>query len=121
MNTVVAGYYGADLAVINIGDIFTTGPEEAAFAVRELIRPASVIPSHMNEAATQGGIAVAGSKTARFITLLTPSSNPRGLDNTLRGPRGISVLLPLSGVTNCHAPEGASPNCASIDVDIPFS
>jgi hypothetical protein len=41
MNTVVAGYYGADLAVINIGDIFTTGPEEAAFAVRELIRPAS--------------------------------------------------------------------------------
>src|SRR5262249_46867766 len=29
MSTVVRGYYGVGLAVINIGDIFTTGPEEA--------------------------------------------------------------------------------------------
>src|SRR5436190_11672564 len=53
MSTIVHDYFGADLAVINIGDIFTTGPEEAAFAVTDLIRPASVIPSHVNEAATQ--------------------------------------------------------------------
>jgi L-ascorbate metabolism protein UlaG (beta-lactamase superfamily) len=33
MSTIVRNYYHADLAVINMGDIFTTGPEEASFAV----------------------------------------------------------------------------------------
>ena len=33
MQTVVKGFYGANLAVLNIGDIFTTGPEEAAFVI----------------------------------------------------------------------------------------
>jgi L-ascorbate metabolism protein UlaG (beta-lactamase superfamily) len=89
MSTIVREYFGANLAVINIGDVFTTGPEEAAFAVRELIRPVSVIPSHVNEAATQNGTAVAGSRTARFLDLLRPSF----------GGSGVSVLLPLSGVT----------------------
>jgi L-ascorbate metabolism protein UlaG (beta-lactamase superfamily) len=98
MVTVVDGYYGANLAVINMGDIFTTGPEEAAFAVSELIHPASVIPSHVNEAATQGGMAVAGSRTARFVSLLSPGSPGRG-SRPSRGTGAISVLLPLSGVT----------------------
>jgi hypothetical protein len=66
MSTIVRNYYHADLAVINMGDIFTTGPEEAAFAVTELIGAVSVIPSHVNEIATQGGTAVPGSRTARF-------------------------------------------------------
>ena len=88
MSTIVREYFGVNLAVINIGDIFTTGAEEAAFAVRELIRPVSVIPSHVNEAATQSGTAVAGSRTARFLDLLRPNVGP-----------GTSVFLPLSGVT----------------------
>jgi hypothetical protein len=92
MNTIVRGYYEADLAVINIGDIFTTGPEEAAFAVAELIRPVSVIPSHVNEAATRGGTAVAGSRTARFLELLSRGSGREG-------SRGVPVFLSLSGVT----------------------
>src|SRR5262245_14418559 len=92
MSTIVRGYYDANLAVINIGDIFTTGPEEAAFAVSELIRPVSVIPSHVNEAATQGGTAVAGSRTARFLELLSPGSGREGF-------RKVPVFLPLSGVT----------------------
>lgn len=87
MGTIVHDYYGAELAVINIGDIFTTGPEEAAFAITELVRPASVIPSHVNEAATQGGIAVDGSKTARFIDLVR------------KGRGNVAVALPLAGVT----------------------
>jgi L-ascorbate metabolism protein UlaG (beta-lactamase superfamily) len=70
MVTVVRGYYHANLAVFNIGDIFTTGPEEAAFAINELIRPASVIPSHANEVATSGGIVNPGTKTGRFIQLV---------------------------------------------------
>jgi len=71
----------------------------AAFAVL-LFLPfaASVIPSHVNEAATQGGIAVAGSRTARFVSLLSPGSPGRG-SRPSRGAGAISVLLPLSGVT----------------------
>jgi L-ascorbate metabolism protein UlaG (beta-lactamase superfamily) len=64
---VVRGYYGARLAVMNIGDVFTTGPTEAAYVINELVKPASVIPSHANEVATQGGQVVAGSRTDTFI------------------------------------------------------
>jgi L-ascorbate metabolism protein UlaG (beta-lactamase superfamily) len=70
MRTVVRRYYGANFAVFNIGDIFTTGPEEAAFAINTLIRPASAIPSHANEQATVDGNVVAGTKTARFMDLV---------------------------------------------------
>jgi len=64
---VVRRHYGAKLAVINIGDVFTTGPTEAAYVINDLVKPASVIPSHANELATQGGKVVSGSKTDRFI------------------------------------------------------
>lgn len=64
---VVNRQYGAKLAVINIGDTFTTGPTEAAFVVNELVKPASVIPSHANEPATEGGKAKPGTKTAAFV------------------------------------------------------
>ena len=32
MSNVVNALYGPSLVVLNIGDVFTTGPEEAAFA-----------------------------------------------------------------------------------------
>lgn len=83
MSTIVKGYYGANLAVLNIGDVFTTGPEEAAFVVNQLIQPVSVIPSHANEVATSGGTLLPNTKTARFAQLLGTAS----------------VYPPLSGVT----------------------
>lgn len=64
---VVRQYYGARLAVINIGDVFTTGPTEAAYVINEMVKPASVIPSHANEVATRGGKVVAGTRTESFI------------------------------------------------------
>jgi L-ascorbate metabolism protein UlaG (beta-lactamase superfamily) len=70
MQQIARDYYGANFAVFNIGDIFTTGPEEAAFAINRLLRPASVIPSHANEQATTNGNAIAGTKTARFMDLV---------------------------------------------------
>lgn len=66
---IVRGFYGADLVVINIGDTFTTGPEEAAYVVNELVQPTSVIPSHANEEATQGGEVIDGTRTAVFSEL----------------------------------------------------
>ena len=63
---VVRGYYGAKLAVINIGDTFTTGPKEAAYVVNEMVQPASVIASHANEEATKDGKVIAGTRTETF-------------------------------------------------------
>jgi L-ascorbate metabolism protein UlaG (beta-lactamase superfamily) len=83
MSAVVRDYYRARLAVLNIGDIFTTGPEEAAYAARNLLQVAAVIPSHANEVATADGQLLPGSKTAQFVTAL----------------EGIPVFPPLSGRT----------------------
>ena len=64
---VVRGYYAAKLAVMNIGDGFTTGPREAAYVINALVQPVAVIPSHANEVATKGGKVVPGSKTDTFM------------------------------------------------------
>ena len=78
---------------MNIGDTFTTGPAEAAFVVNELIKPASVIPSHANEVGTKGGKVIAGSKTEQFMKALN-----------------VPAHLPLSGRTMAF--DGAG-KCAS--------
>ena len=65
--TVVNRQYGAELAVLNIGGTFTTGPVEAAFVVNELVKPKSVIASHANEPATEGGKVKPGTKTDTFM------------------------------------------------------
>src|SRR5258706_3156318 len=52
---VVHKHYNARLAVMNIGDGFTTGPIEAAYVINELVKPASVIASHANEVGTLAG------------------------------------------------------------------
>ncbi len=79
----VRGFYGAELAIINAGGIYTSGPREAAYSINALIRPRAVIPHHMNEAATENGKIRAGSKTAHFKTLI----------------QNIPVHIPLSGLT----------------------
>ena len=79
----VRRFYRAELVVINAGGIYTSGPKEAAFSINELIKPKAVIPHHMNEAATENGKIIKGSKTARFNSLI----------------KEIPVYLPLSGRT----------------------
>jgi L-ascorbate metabolism protein UlaG (beta-lactamase superfamily) len=83
MDNVVRRHYNAKLTVLNIGDTFTTGPVEAAYVINELVKPASVIASHANEAATKGGKPVPGSKTETFM----------------KAVKGASVHIPLSGRT----------------------
>ena len=79
---VVRGHYAPQLAVINIGDVFTTGPTEAAYVINELVKPASVIASHANEPATEGGKLKADTRTAVFKSAVK-----------------VPVHLPLSGRT----------------------
>jgi L-ascorbate metabolism protein UlaG (beta-lactamase superfamily) len=64
---VVRDLYHARLAVMNIGDGFTTGPAEAAFVINDLVKPAAVIASHANEVGTVGGKVRPGSKTETFM------------------------------------------------------
>lgn len=87
---VVRGHYGANLAVMNIGDVFTTGPEEAAYVINELVRPAAVIPSHANEVATREGKVLEGTKTEAFMQAVT-----------------MPAYLPLSGRTMSFDASGA--------------
>jgi L-ascorbate metabolism protein UlaG (beta-lactamase superfamily) len=79
---VVRGYYGAKLTVMNIGDGFSTGPAEAAYVINDLVRPNSVIASHVNEVGTKGGKVVPGSKTEAFMKAVK-----------------VPVHVPLSGKT----------------------
>jgi L-ascorbate metabolism protein UlaG (beta-lactamase superfamily) len=90
MEAIVRRYYRPNLAVMNMGDIFTMGPEEAAFAVKALVRPRAVIPSHANEEATRGGEVLAGTRTARFIELVR-----------------VPAHVPLSGVTMSFSGRGS--------------
>ena len=79
---VVRNLYQARLAVMNMGDGFTTGPAEASYVINELVRPASVIASHANEVGTVGGKVRPGSKTEAFVKLVK-----------------VPVHVPLSGKT----------------------
>jgi L-ascorbate metabolism protein UlaG (beta-lactamase superfamily) len=81
-DTVVRNHYKAKLAVMNIGDNFTTGPTEAAYVINDLVKPASVIASHANEVATKDGKVLPGTKTDMFVKAVKPP---------------VSVYVPLSG------------------------
>ena len=96
MDTIVREFYQPSLMVINIGDLFTTGPEAAAFATTQLVRPNAVIPSHANEAATAGGDVVPGSRTARFIAAVRGGRDDHGHGHDRKG---IRVHVPRSGIT----------------------
>lgn len=63
---VVRRLYKPQLAVLNIGGMFTVGPKEGAYVIDELVKPKAVIPSHANEASTQDGKVVAGSRVEAF-------------------------------------------------------
>jgi L-ascorbate metabolism protein UlaG (beta-lactamase superfamily) len=79
---VVRRHYKANLAVINIGDVFTTGPTEAAYVINDMVKPNAAIPSHANEMATQGGKVLPGTRTEAFMKAA-----------------GVPTHVPLSGKT----------------------
>jgi L-ascorbate metabolism protein UlaG (beta-lactamase superfamily) len=81
-DAVVRRFFGANLAVMNIGGAFSTGPKEAAWVINELVQPEAVIVSHANEAATVDGEVQPGTRTAAFIEAVN-----------------VPVHMPLSGWT----------------------
>lgn len=79
---VIQREFHAKLAVLNIGDVFTTGPAAGAYVINDLVKPNAVIPSHANEAATKDGKLLPNTKTAAFKAAVH-----------------VPVYLPLSGAT----------------------
>lgn len=69
MKTVDADFYKANLMVLNLGPN-AIAPREAAYVADELVHPAAVIASHVNEAATIDGKLRSGSRTAAFAALV---------------------------------------------------
>jgi len=76
-------FYEPNLAVVNVDGVNVMGPEDAAFAVNSLLKPASVIVSHAEQAVTTNGQMNPNTRTAIFASLVHDSP----------------VYLPLSGVT----------------------
>jgi L-ascorbate metabolism protein UlaG (beta-lactamase superfamily) len=66
MKTVVREYHKANLAVLNLGPSAGT-VMSGAYAMNELVQPASVILTHPNEAVTEGGKLRPASRTAALI------------------------------------------------------
>jgi L-ascorbate metabolism protein UlaG (beta-lactamase superfamily) len=66
MQTIVRGLHKPNLVLMNLG-LAATVPESAAFAINELVRPDAVIVSHVNEAATAGGVVRPNTYTRAFM------------------------------------------------------
>jgi len=82
MKTVVNEFHKANLAVLNMGPSAGT-VMSGAYAMNELVKPASVILTHPNEAVTEGG-------------KLRPATRTAALIKTLKGP---TPHLAISGRT----------------------
>jgi hypothetical protein len=69
MRAVVHEFHKVSLVMMNLGPNAVTSLS-AAYAINELVKPAAVIATHVNEGATAGGKVKPGSRTAAFIKLV---------------------------------------------------
>jgi L-ascorbate metabolism protein UlaG (beta-lactamase superfamily) len=100
MGQVIAKFYNPNLVVINIGPgglgPTSLGPRDAAAVIREWVRPTSVIPSHVQEPATSGGVVRTNTWTDLFM------QHVRDL---------ATVVVPLSDVVLAFDGEGRCVGC----------
>lgn len=75
--------YHPQLAVVNVDGVASMGPEESAYAMKQLVQPTAVIASHPEEPVTSDGRVNPATRTAQFIGLLGD----------------MPVYIPLSGRT----------------------
>jgi L-ascorbate metabolism protein UlaG (beta-lactamase superfamily) len=100
MGQVISRFYKPNLMVINMGPggngPNSIGPEDAGTVVLHLVRPTTVMPSHVGEQATSGGKLLGNTWTERFMR------NVRDYTN---------VVLPVSDVTLSFDGEGRCIGC----------
>jgi L-ascorbate metabolism protein UlaG (beta-lactamase superfamily) len=100
MKQIIAAFYRPALVVINIGPggngPTALGHDEAVIVIQHLIRPATVMPSHVGEQATSGGRLLGNTRTEQFA----------------RQVNGFAeVVLPLSDLTLAFDGEGKCVGC----------
>jgi L-ascorbate metabolism protein UlaG (beta-lactamase superfamily) len=88
--------YHPRLAVVNVDGVGSMGPEEAAYAIKRLIKPTAVIASHPEEPVTTNGRVNPETRTAQFIGLLGD----------------LAVYIPLSGRTMEFDRDGNCSGCS---------
>lgn len=100
MSALIAKFYNPGLMVLNIGPggngPTSLGHEDAIKVVQHLIRPTTVMPSHVGEQATSGGVLRANTRTELFVR------NVKGYTD---------VVLPLSDVTRMFDGDGRCSGC----------
>jgi len=96
METIISRYYKPTLVVPNMSDTVTLGPNEAVYMMKNLVRPRTVMPSHVNEQATQGGVIRGGTRVDLFQLFA------RDL---------VDVVVPLSEVTRSFDGSGRCIGC----------
>ena len=96
METIIGRFYRPTLVVLNMSDTVTLGPKEAFYMLRTLLRPTSVMPSHVNEQATADGVVRAGTRTALFEFFANDVAD---------------VIVPLSDVTRSFDGTGRCVGC----------
>jgi L-ascorbate metabolism protein UlaG (beta-lactamase superfamily) len=101
MNQVISKFYHPNLMVINIGPggngPTALGVDDAVNIVQQLVRPATVLPSHVGEQATSGGVVRSNTRTEWFVRYARPFAE---------------VVLPVSDVTLTFDGEGRCIGCA---------
>ena len=93
---IIGKFYRPNLLVINIGDVGTLGPREAAYVVQNLVRGTTIMPSHTYEQSTAGGEPRSGSRLDSFMSLV------RGL---------AEIVVPISSVTRSFDGDGRCVGC----------
>jgi L-ascorbate metabolism protein UlaG (beta-lactamase superfamily) len=96
METIVSRFYKPNLVVINMSDTATLGPTEAAYVIKSLVRPRTVMPTHVNEQATADGAIVPGTRVDMFSILV------RGI---------VDLVVPISDVTRTFDGSGRCVGC----------
>jgi L-ascorbate metabolism protein UlaG (beta-lactamase superfamily) len=96
MDAIIGRYYRPSLVVLNMSDTVTLGPNEAFFMIKFLLRPQSVMPSHVNEQATAGGEVRGGTRVDLFATFARAYTD---------------VVVPLSDVTRTFDGSGRCIGC----------
>ncbi len=96
METIISRYYHPTLVVLNMSDTVTLGPNEAIFMMKSLIRPRSVMPSHVNEQATSGGAIRSGTRVDLFQRFVRDS---------------VDVVVPVSDVARRFDGSGRCVGC----------
>jgi len=96
MQTVISRFYKPTVVVLNMSDTATMGPNEAAFMIHDLLRPRTVMPSHVNEQATSGGAIRAGTRVEAFSLLARDLTD---------------IILPLSDVVRTFDGSGRCVGC----------